>query len=185
MTVGILGLQGCIRPHQAHFHQLGAQTTRVKFAADLAGLAGLVIPGGESSTMLKTAPPDLWPALVEFAESRPVWGICAGCILLASEVENPHQDSLGLMDISVRRNAYGAQNESFCAKVAMALEAPAQGRFLFIRAPRVTRVGDGLEVLARHNDDPVMISSERHLATTFHPELGDDPSVHAHFLSRL
>jgi 5'-phosphate synthase pdxT subunit len=185
MTVGILGLQGCVRPHLSHFETLGADARRVLFPADLEGLRGLVIPGGESSTMLKTAPPDLWPALAEFADSHPVWGICAGSILLAKEVENPAQDSLGLLDISIRRNAYGAQNESFSATLDLDFSEPCSARFLFIRAPRVTRVGTGLQVLASHQGDPVMIAGERHIATTFHPELSNDPVIHAHFLSRL
>jgi 5'-phosphate synthase pdxT subunit len=185
MTIGVLGLQGCIRPNQAHFEGLGAESRRVMFAEDLDGLAGLVIPGGESSTMLKTAPPELWPAVAEFAKTRPVWGICAGCILLACKVENPVQESLGLLDISVRRNAYGAQNESFCASLDLDLDPPSSQRYLFIRAPQITRVGDGLEVLARHGDGPVMVAGERHMATTFHPELGSDNTLHAYFLSRL
>ncbi|MFT5129740.1 MAG: 5'-phosphate synthase pdxT subunit [Rhodothermales bacterium] len=185
MTVGILGLQGCVRPHLSHFETLGVQARRILFPADLECLRGLVIPGGESSTMLKTAPPDLWPAVAEFADTYPVWGICAGSILLAREVENPAQDSLGLLDISVRRNAYGAQNESFCTTLDLEFPTPASGRFLFIRAPRITRVGEGLDVLARHEDTPVMVAGERHMATTFHPELSDDPVIHAHFLSRL
>jgi pyridoxal 5'-phosphate synthase pdxT subunit len=185
MTVGILGLQGCVRPHLSHFESLGADARRVLFPADLDGLQGLVIPGGESSTMLKTAPADLWPAIAEFADSRPVWGICAGCILLAKEVQNPAQDSLGLVDISVCRNAYGAQNESFSTRLDLDFPEARSGRFLFIRAPRVTRVGEGLQVLASHEGDPVMVAGERHMVTTFHPELSDDAVIHEHFLSRL
>ena len=110
MRIGILGLQGCCQPHERHFAGLGIDTTRVLTVADLTDLDGLVIPGGESSTMLKCAASGLWPALAGFADSRGIWGVCAGCILIAADVANPAQDSLNALDIGVERNAYGSQN---------------------------------------------------------------------------
>ena len=181
-TLGILGLQGCCRPHEGKLAELQGTPRRVVHAEGLRGLHGLVIPGGESTTMLKTAPAGLWGALQRFAETRPVWGICAGCILMARHVANPTQVSLGLMDVDVVRNAYGAQNESFVATLSVRLSAEKPYECLFIRAPQISRVGDQLTVLARHRGDPVMVAGERHLVTTFHPELMDGSDFHRYFL---
>lgn len=186
MRVGILGLQGCCLPHQRHFEALGASTRRILYPSDLADCQGLVLPGGESTTMLKTAPEGLWEALGDFARTRPVWGVCAGCILMARGVSHPAQRSLALLDLDVVRNAYGAQNESFIARLPIALpETPEPFECVFIRAPRISRVGPGLQILARQGEDPVMVSDGRHLVSTFHPELTDQRQLHQHFLSRL
>lgn len=184
MTVGILGLQGCCAPHERAFVALGIATRRVLYATDLAGVQGLVLPGGESTTMLKTAPPGLWDEIKTFAATRPVWGVCAGCILLARGVSHPPQASMGLLDVDVVRNAYGAQNESFVARLAVALTPPGEYDCVFIRAPQISRVGQGVQVLARHRDEPVMVSDGRHLATTFHPELTPAGAFHQFFATR-
>jgi 5'-phosphate synthase pdxT subunit len=132
--------------------------------------------------MLKTAPAGLWEAVVAFAARRPVWGICAGAILMAREVTHPAQRSLDLLDIGVSRNAYGSQIDSFVAEVALALAPPVTLPCIFIRAPRILRVGPGVKVLATHRGDPIMVGNERHLATTFHPELTAQPHLHRHFV---
>jgi len=181
MTIGILGLQGCTVPHHQKFAALGVPTKRVLYPHDFADVDGLVLPGGESTTMLKTATDGLWDALREFAASKPVWGICAGCILMATQVEHPAQTSLGLIDITVSRNAYGSQIDSFCTQLPLQLAEPATLPCIFIRAPRILRVGEGLKVLASHRDDPVMVRSDRHLVTTFHPELTDHSRIHQYF----
>jgi 5'-phosphate synthase pdxT subunit len=182
VTIGILGLQGGSAPHARRFAALGVATRRVLYPADLEGLAGLVLPGGESSTMLKTCPAGLWEALPAFAARHPLWGVCAGCILLARHVTHPDQRSLGLLDIDVVRNAYGAQNESFVAPLRVALEPPVTIAGVFIRAPVISRVGADVRGRARRGADPVMVQAGRHLATTFHPELTDAPDLHRHFL---
>lgn len=187
MTIGILGLQGACEPHEARLRQLGVATRRVLTAADFPGLAALVIPGGESTTMLRLGGEDLWQALAGFGAQRPVWGVCAGCILLAREVEHPAQRCLGLMDLTVVRNAYGAQNESFVAELSLDLApvdpAPVALTGIFIRAPRIRRVGPEAEILARHGEDPVLVREGRFLAATFHPELTDSDALHRYFLA--
>ncbi len=185
-TIGILGLQGCCVPHERKFAALGVATRRILYPADLEAVQGLVMPGGESTTMLKTATPGLWDAVRAFAARRPVWGICAGCILLATGVSHPTQFSLALMDLDVVRNGYGAQNESFITKLTVRLgTAPGEHECVFIRAPVISRVGVGLEVLAEQGGNPVMVASPRHLATTFHPELAAGDAFHRFFVARV
>ncbi|HUJ77186.1 MAG TPA: pyridoxal 5'-phosphate synthase glutaminase subunit PdxT [bacterium] len=185
MRVGILALQGAVAPHQARLKELGAQGVPVRSPQDLAACQGLILPGGESTTMLKLmAVYALHAPLVEFARSHAVWGVCAGAILMARDVENPAQESLALLDITVRRNAYGRQNESFIA--AVTLELPGQAlreqEAVFIRAPQITRCGAEVVVLARYGGQPAAVQQGRLLASTFHPELAASPALHAYFL---
>lgn len=181
MRIGILGLQGCEEPHRRAFAALGIDASVVRYPRELAEVSGLVLPGGESSTMLKLCDAALWEALAAFGQRRPVWGVCAGCILLARTVTHPQQRSLGLVDIAVQRNGYGAQNESFVASLAVDLEPSRTLAAVFIRAPRITAVGASVRVLARWDGDPVMVAEGRHLASTFHPELAESTAVHAYF----
>ncbi len=185
MTIGILGLQGCCEPHLRKFAELGASARRIIYPGELKEITGLVIPGGETTTMLKALTAGLWEELLSFGEHRPIWGICAGCILLAKHVFDPEQPSLGLLDIDVTRNAYGAQNESFVAPLQVRLESKFEAEGVFIRAPKISRLGAGIEVLARHEGEPVMVQGGRLLATTFHPELTDCTEFHRHFLHQL
>src|SRR5262249_2925276 len=142
------------------------------------------MPGGESTTLLKLM--DAWgfvPALEKFhAGGRPIFGTCAGLILVARDVSGPRQFSLGLIDLDVERNAYGRQRESFEAPGTAALGGPPQPtEMVFIRAPRLRRVGEGVQTLANHRDEPVMARQGTVLVATFHPELTDDPAVHRYF----
>ncbi len=180
--IGLLGLQGCLEPHTAKFAACGAETAKVLEPGQLSGLDALVIPGGESSTMLRAASSEMWQALVLFAAHKSVWGVCAGSILMAREVRNPQQRSLGLLDMVIERNAYGAQNESFAAELAVAIEPAHRATYLFIRAPRIIETGDA-QVMAEHKGIPVMVRNGRHLATTFHPELTEDLAIHRWFLA--
>jgi 5'-phosphate synthase pdxT subunit len=182
MNIGILALQGCCAPHEARFKQMGVATTLVRYPEQVPELDGLVMPGGETTTMLKTAGDALWPAIQLFAETRPIWGICAGSILLARRVENPVQFSLGILDMTVERNGYGAQNESFIGTIEVALEPPCAVEAVFIRAPVIKAVGPSVVVLAECGGAPVMVSDGRHVATTFHPELSSDSTIHRYFL---
>ncbi len=185
MIIGVLALQGGFALHLEKLHALNIETKRVVCEDDLKELHGLIIPGGESSTILRTAQSGLLQAIKEFAHSRPVWGVCAGCVLIASEVVNPEQMSLGLLDITVRRNAYGAQNESFIRRIDFG--SPLGGDFecIFIRAPRITHVGKNETTVATDRDDPVMVENKLHMATTFHPELSDKLDFHRYFLRKI
>ncbi len=182
-AVGILALQGAFETHARRLAELGADASLVRKPGQLATLDALVIPGGESTTFLKHLErAGFYDALNQFVHSKPVFGTCAGCILLAREVTNPQQPSLGALDIAVERNAYGRQNDSTILTAETTLPGgPLE--MVFIRAPRITRISDNIEVLAKRDDSPVLIRQGRILASTFHPELGDDPRVHQLFLN--
>jgi 5'-phosphate synthase pdxT subunit len=181
--VGVLALQGDFEAHQKALEAAGAATLQVRSAGDLDRVDGLVIPGGESTTMLKLLGyTGLWEPLQRFAETKPVFGTCAGAILLATTVMSPAQASLGVMDMTVERNAYGRQIDSRVAQIegpAGAMEA------VFIRAPIIREVGAGVKVLAEYQGTPVLVEQGRHMAATFHPELTGNSGVHALFLSKL
>jgi 5'-phosphate synthase pdxT subunit len=184
MRIGVLALQGDFALHvRALARVRSGETVEVRKAGALDGLDGLVIPGGESTTLLKLMDDgDFVPALQKFhADGKPIFGTCAGAILLARDVENPRQPSLDLIDIAVERNAYGRQRESFVTDGEADLGRPARLEMVFIRAPRIRRVGPDVRVLARHEDEPVMVREGDVLVATFHPELTDDPAVHAYF----
>jgi pyridoxal 5'-phosphate synthase pdxT subunit len=184
VKIGVLALQGDFALHAGALARCGAEAVEVRKPEQLAGLDGLIIPGGESTTLLKLM--DEWgflPALEKFhAEGRPIFGTCAGLILLAHDVESPRQFSLGFIDVGVERNAYGRQRESFEAAGTATLEGRAVPvEMVFIRAPRIRRVGGGVETLARHGGEAVMAREGTVLVASFHPELTDDPTVHRYF----
>ncbi|KMQ85807.1 glutamine amidotransferase [Lasius niger] len=162
----------------------GAEVRAVRIAADFEGLAGLVIPGGESTTMLRLLERDgMDEALRAYAAQRPCFGTCAGAILLARSV-TPAQSSLGLIDIDVMRNAYGRQRES--AILCGPCQLPGgELEMVFIRAPRFTRVGHKVETLATRDGEAVLVRQGHYLAASFHPELSEDPRVHDAFLEML
>ena len=190
--VGVLSLQGDFAAHGAALERAGAEPVFVREPSQFGSLDGLVIPGGESTTMLKLMAyePGLDQALREFAGARPVFGTCAGAILMAGEVTNPPQRSFHLMDIGVERNAYGRQIDSRVAEIEMGAEferrtGPGKLEAVFIRAPIIRRVGSQVRVLASFQGDPILVEQGRHLAATFHPELTADARVHALFLEKL
>jgi 5'-phosphate synthase pdxT subunit len=189
--VGVLALQGDFEAHSQALARAGAEPVLARTAADLETLDGLVIPGGESTTMLKLmAIENLFEPLAEFGRRRPIFGTCAGAILLASDVTHPSQQSLGLMNLTVERNGYGRQIESRVAHVAPEPEFEQRTRSgeleaVFIRAPIIRRVGPEAHVLATYQGDPVLVEQGRHLVATFHPELSSDSRVHEFFLSKL
>lgn len=183
MRIGVLALQGDFEAHGRALEQAGAQPVYVRQAGDLENLDGLVLPGGESTTMLKLLRgQQLFEPLRKFGQRKPMFGTCAGVILMASEVSNPPQDSLGLLDLSVERNAYGRQVDSRIAQVEIGGE-PQEA--VFIRAPIIRRVGDAGEVLAEYQGSPVLVRFGRHMAATFHPELSGGSRVHGLFLEGL
>jgi pyridoxal 5'-phosphate synthase pdxT subunit len=184
MRIGVLALQGDFGLHARALEKCGVEAVEVRKPLELDEVDGLVMPGGESTTLLKLM--DAWdfvPALEKFhSEGKPIFGTCAGLIILAREVESPKQFSLGLIDVTVERNAYGRQRESFEAHGTAKLDGQAIPlEMFFIRAPRIRRVGPGVEVLAEHGGEPVMARQDRVLVATFHPELTDTTTVHQYF----
>jgi pyridoxal 5'-phosphate synthase pdxT subunit len=187
IRVGVLALQGAFREHRQHFETLGARVTEVRFPKDLQGLHGLVIPGGESTTMARLIQTYRFDeALPDFYnQGGALWGTCAGAITLSKEIVGyPAQPRLNLMDIAVERNAYGRQVASFETDVHVeGLRAPFH--VLFIRAPRIANVSENVKVLATYQTDPIMVQQDRLLATVFHPELTSDTRIHQYFLENV
>jgi 5'-phosphate synthase pdxT subunit len=179
MKIGVLALQGDFDAHRRRLEELGAEVVLVKKPEQLDGIAGLVIPGGESSTFLKLLGEEGFAKLRDFVRAKPTFGTCAGAILLASDVENPKQAGLGALDITIRRNAYGRQVNS-SIREGRFLDDPIE--MVFIRAPKIERLGKGVEVVATEGHDPVMVRRGKTVAATFHPELSDDPRIHRYFL---
>lgn len=190
-TVGVLALQGAFAAHQQRLAELSVATRQVRLPADLDGCDALVMPGGESTTMSKLlVSSGLFEELeARIADGLAILGTCAGMILLAAEVLDgrPDQRCLGAIDLTVRRNGYGRQLDSFETDLRLrdraADEPPFHG--VFIRAPRVERVGPTVEILAEHQGDPVLVRSGPIMAASFHPELGSDARVHADFIEHL
>jgi len=187
----VLALQGDFEAHSRALARAGAEPVLARTASDLQDLDGLVIPGGESTTMLKLLNAEnMMAPLVEFGRRHPIFGTCAGAILLAKEVTHPAQQSLELMDLTVERNGYGRQIDSRVAEIAPASEFEQRTHrgnleAVFIRAPIIRRVGPDARVLATYQSDPVLVEQGRHLVATFHPELSSDSRVHDLFLSKL
>src|SRR3979411_125740 len=182
MKIGVLALQGDFDAHRCRLEDLGAEVVLVKKPEQLNDIDGLVIPSGESGTSLKLLGEDGFAKLKDFVRVKPTFGTCAGCILLATDVENPKQAGLGALDITVRRNAYGRQIDSSIR----------EGRFLsdpiemvFIRAPKIERVGKGVEVIATEGSDPVLVRKGKSLAATVHPECSDYQRIHQDFLEMV
>lgn len=186
MKIGILAVQGDYEAHRKVLDRLGADAILVKSTADLSGLDALVLPGGESTTQLKLLTEEgMLSTLADRAShGMAIFGTCAGSILLAKEVKNPPQDSLGLMDMTIVRNAYGRQLES-CILEGITTLSSHPLEMVFIRAPVIERVGPDVEVLARREGAPVLVRQGRLLASTFHPELSGDSTIHSYFLKMV
>jgi pyridoxal 5'-phosphate synthase pdxT subunit len=188
VKIGVLALQGDFDAHRLRLKELGAEVVLVKHPAQLDEIDGLVIPGGESGTFLKLLGEEGFEKLKQFVRMKPTLGTCAGAILLATEVENPTQAGLGAIDIGIRRNAYGRQVDSSIregrfTQAGVADSSPLE--MVFIRAPRIERVGPEVEVIATEGKDPVAVKQGRAMAATFHPELSEDTRVHQAFLDLL
>ena len=185
--VGVLALQGDFEAHAKALRRAGAEPVEVRTAAELEGIDGLVIPGGESTSMLKLIGyNNLFEPLTEFGRRKPIFGTCAGAILMASEVANPSQRSFGLVDMGIERNAYGRQVDSRVVNLkGHALGGDPDLEAVFIRAPIIRRVGENGKVLATYQGDPVLVDFGRHLIATFHPELTEDSRVHERFLDKI
>ncbi len=184
-TVGILALQGAYEAHARTLQTLGAATKLIRTPGQLQELDGLVIPGGESTTMLKFLERHgFLDTLTTFVQQTPTFGTCAGAILLANDVQHPPQRSLGALDLTIERNAYGRQIDSAILTVPTTLPGgPLE--MVFIRAPRITRTGPQVETLASRDGFPVLVRQGHLLAATFHPELSADTRVHQLFLDLI
>ena len=204
MKIGVLALQGDFDAHRRRLEELGADVVLIKKPEQLDTIDGLVIPGGESGTFLKLLGEKGFEKLKQFVRLKPTFGTCAGAILLATEVENPKQSGLGALDITIRRNAYGRQLDSSIREGKLLLHAAGDNKdednkhegnkdgdkkredspleMVFIRAPKIERVGPNVKVLATEGSDPVAVRQGSVMAATFHPELSDDPRVHQAFL---
>ncbi|MGB7282238.1 MAG: pyridoxal 5'-phosphate synthase glutaminase subunit PdxT [Candidatus Acidiferrum sp.] len=183
MKIGILAVQGDFEAHAAMLGGMGVETLEVRTVQDLEGCDGLILPGGESTTQLQFLQEEgLFDAVKRFAaEGGAIFGTCAGAILLATEVKNPAQTSLGLLDMTVLRNGYGRQLASDVFLGSSKLkDAPLE--MVFIRAPVIEKVGPEVEILAVYGDNPVLVRRANIMAATFHPELTQDPTVHRCFL---
>ena len=189
MKIGVLALQGDFDAHRRRLEELGAAVVLVKKPEQLDEIEGLVIPGGESVTFLKLLGEEGFETLRQFVRLKPTFGTCAGAILLATEVENPKQAGLGAIDIAIRRNAYGRQIDSSIREGRFIQKQTADSplEMVFIRAPKIERLGRGVEVIATEGADstPVAVRQGRVMAATFHPELSDDTRMHRVFLDLI
>jgi 5'-phosphate synthase pdxT subunit len=184
MKIGVLALQGDFDAHRRRLEELGAEVVLVKKPEQLDSIDGLVIPGGESGTFLKLLGEQGFAKLKDFVKAKPTFGTCAGAILLATEVENPQQKGLGALNIRIRRNAYGRQIDSSIREGRFIQDklGASPMEMVFIRAPKIEHVGEGVEIIATEGADPVAVRQGRSMAATFHPELSDDPRIHQAFL---
>ncbi len=187
MKIGVLALQGDFYLHQKMLDRLGVEAAAVKTPQDLQGCRGLIIPGGESTTLVKLLKHiKLYEQIRVFNRDHPIFGTCAGAILVSSQVSNHPVEPLGLIDIAVERNAYGTQIDSFIDRIDFrAGDESVAVEGVFIRAPKIIRVGEGVRSIAFHKNDVVMVESERVLAATFHPELSESMVIHEYFLNKI
>ncbi|CUI15888.1 Glutamine amidotransferase [Candidatus Protochlamydia naegleriophila] len=188
MLVGVLALQGDFAKHEDMLRSLGIQVCQVRTPQELEGCDALIIPGGESTVMLRQLDfIKMKEALQDFAQERPLFGTCAGLILMSSSVQLSTMKPLGLLDITVERNAYGRQVESFQASVGLHLASGHDKIFhaFFIRAPRIRANGEEVKVLASYQGEPILVRQGHLLGASFHPELTGDPTIHQYFLEMV
>lgn len=187
MKIGILALQGDFERHQVLITNLNVDSLQVRQPHDLEQCQGLIIPGGESTTLIKLIKETgLFQLIPKFGEKYPIFGTCAGLILLAKEVVNNPVESFGLIDVTVERNAYGRQINSFIGGVDLELNGKAQKlEGVFIRAPKIVKIGEGVKILGKYYNEIVIVEKDKHLASTFHPELSDSRLIHQYFLGKV
>lgn len=187
-TIGVLALQGAFSKHIEMLKQLGVNTCEVRRPEELKGCDGLIIPGGESTTMMKQINfIALREALQEFGKQKPMFGTCAGLILMSKHIKADQMKPFGFIDIEVERNAFGRQADSFVQEIELVLETKKSQKFpaLFIRAPRIRECGPDVKVLAKFEDEAILVRQGHHMAATFHPELTSDGAIHSYFIKML
>lgn len=185
LIVGVLSLQGDFSKHIEALLSLGVKTKEVRTPEDLKGCDGLIIPGGESTVIMRQLDfIQLTEPLKDFAKDKPVFGTCAGLILMSSEIKDSNLKPLKLLDLTIERNAFGRQADSFEAFVELELEPTRQKLFhaFFIRAPRIRSLGSEIQVLGKYKEESILIRQGHHLGATFHPELTNDPLIHQYFI---
>lgn len=187
MNIGVLSFQGGVSEHLKQIKQLGANGIEVKTEADLNNIDAIILPGGESTTMgkLLNITGMMEPLRDKIKAGLPTWGTCAGMILLAKEIENDDRRHIALMDITVKRNAFGSQIDSFTTKRVVKDVSDKELELVFIRAPYITRVGEGVEVLCKVDNDVVGVRQGNMIATSFHPELTEDTTFLKYFLNTV
>lgn len=186
IMIGVLALQGAFAKHVEMLNSLGVEAKEVRTLQDLEGCDGLIIPGGESTTMMRQIDfIKLADDLKEFAQEKPLFGTCAGLILMSHEVLTSQMIPFGILDVAVERNAFGRQAESFIANIEITLDQHTDKNFpaVFIRAPRIRSCGSPVQTLAKFQDEPVLVQQGMHMGATFHPELTHNAFIHRYFLS--
>lgn len=182
--IGVLALQGAFQKHLDCLKKLGVSAKLIKHPQELEKCTGLILPGGETTTHLKLLEGSMWQALIEFGQVKPIFGTCCGMILLAKHIQGDSISTLGLMDITVARNAYGRQIDSFQDQVEVFLNSrKMQVDAFFIRAPQIVSVGQGIEILAHYQNIPVLVRNHLHIACAFHPEISLDIQLHEVFVN--
>ncbi len=187
MIIGVLAIQGDFQLHQKMLNKLGVDNIQVRTVGELRKCDGLIIPGGESTTFVKVLKDlNLFNEISTFGKEKPIMGTCAGLITLATKVRNYPIESFRLIDIEVERNAYGRQIDSFIDTVRINLNGKEQEfEGVFIRAPKILKVGEGVNPLGYHGNDVVIAENERILVATFHPELTEDTRIHSYFMEKI
>lgn len=186
MTIGVLALQGGFQRHLSMLAQLGVEAIPVRYAAQLAGCAGLILPGGESTTMTRLlVSENLWDPIAAFIRTHPVFGTCAGAILLSRDARDARVKPFGMMEMVAQRNAYGRQVDSFTSVLDLSKIGAQEYAAVFIRAPHLTETGASVDILATENKRPVLVRQGMSLAATFHPELTADPAIHRYFIESV
>lgn len=187
MKIGVLALQGAFREHHRMFGELGAETVLVRLKSHLEGLDALVVPGGESTSIgrLLREYDLIQPIRNLAAQGMPVFGTCAGMIVMANQISGGEEPHLALMDVEVNRNSFGRQRESFETDLAVPALGPEPFPAVFIRAPHIVSVGEDVKVLATYQDRIVAVEQGNHLALSFHPELTEDNRWHAYFMTKI
>ena len=184
--VGILALQGNFAQHKIMFDILGVDNIFIRYSYDVDKCDAIVMPGGESTTMsMQIDRNNLRHVLQEFSKTNPLFGTCAGMILLSSTNGSTNLQPLGIMDFTVNRNAYGRQIESFSDYLQLDFSNDTDFNAVFIRAPKILKIGKSIKILAKYKKQPVMITDGRHFATTFHPEIGSDIRIHNYFMEQI
>ncbi|MFT4551611.1 MAG: 5'-phosphate synthase pdxT subunit [Chlamydiales bacterium] len=185
LTIGVLALQGAFGKHLSALSSLGVSSIAVRTPHELRNCDGLIIPGGESSTMAKQMTYiGLWEAIKDFSKTKPLFGTCAGLILMAKEItESTPYSPLGIFDIAISRNAYGRQIDSFSSNISVQLPfgIPTPLKAIFIRAPRIESWGEEIEILATFHEKPILIQQGLHIGASFHPELSENLEIHKYF----
>ena len=184
--IGILALQGNFDQHKKMFDLLGIDNIFIRYSSDVEKCDAIVIPGGESTTMSKQIDRNnLRHVLKEYSKTNSLFGTCAGMILLSSNNESKNLQPLGIMDFTINRNAYGKQIESFSDDLQLNFSDATDFHAVFIRSPKVSKIGKNIKILAKYKKQPVMITDGRHFVTTFHPEIGSDIRIHNYFMEQI